>query len=106
MTDEQFKSEDAETVDVALVGQLLATALLRTHVRRRAEVHALFGQATAEALMTRAGGGRDAEVQHHRAPGLAVEDDVARLDIPMEHFASMGRGEAFSDVGHEASHAY
>jgi hypothetical protein len=63
----------------------LGAGLLRAHVRRRAEREASFGEPLLPCARSCQ---RDAEVGHHRF--TLKEQDIFRLDVPVNHAARMG----------------
>ena len=75
---EHLVGENAERVLIARRARLGAVALLRAHVRRRADRRARLRE------VLRVDHARDAEVHHDRTP-LAVHHDVRRLDVAMHH---------------------
>ena len=91
---EHLVQHAAKTVDVAAsIHAPLARGLLRTHVRRGPH-----GDARLRQPLTRGGAHRecDPEVRDH---GLAfVQQDVLRLDVPMDHVAGVRVPEGGSDL--------
>lgn len=69
---------DAEGIHVRPRVGLLAPPLLRTHVRRRAERHAIHRRIMFRRM-------RDAEVGDQGAVAVALEQDVVRLHVPVHH---------------------
>src|SRR5205823_6470234 len=106
MAREELEGQDAEAINVTLAGHVLAIALLGTHVRRGAEIHALVGQAVATLTLTSGAiRRRDAKIENHRTAGFAIEHDVVRLDVAMIHLAAVRGGQASRNVRHQAAHA-
>jgi len=95
LADEHLVEHAGEAVDVAAaVNVLFRCALLRAHVRRRADREAGCRQAfdvtgTFDCL-------RDAEVQHQRA--VAVDQDVVRLDVAVDDVVLVRIGERVGDL--------
>ncbi len=97
---EHLVGEHAQGVDVAAPVQLtLAHRLLGRHVGGRADGGA--GRGEPRAGLHRAG---DAEVGHHRAPGVAVEQDVVGLDVAVDHAALVRVVERVGDLAHQPPH--
>ena len=92
---EHLVEHAAQGVDVGAGGDLaLAHRLLGAHVVRRAERHAGLGHPVPAGL---AGGERDAEVGHQRAP--VVQQDVLRLDVAVDHAVPVGVVERVGHLG-------
>jgi hypothetical protein len=93
-------AEDADGVDVAAPIELpLAHRLLGRHVGRRAD-----GDTRRRESSPRLRGPGDAEVRHHRAARLAVEQDVVGLDVTVDDTAKVRVGERVGDFGEDAPH--
>ena len=83
-------ADDAERIDVAAaVGLALAERLLGRHVRRRAD-----RDARDRELRVALGRARDAEVGDHRAPALAIDQNVLRLDVAVHDAVARARTRA------------
>ena len=94
---EHLVADDAERVEIAAAVDLaVARRLLGRHVGRRADRDAGGGEPRVRALLDRA---RDAEVGHHRAAVILVEQDVVGLDVAVDHAARMRVGERVRDLG-------
>ena len=91
---EAFVEDAAEGVDVALPARLTAFDQLRGQVVRRPEQLAVGGQAC------RVGAAREAEVRQCRG-ALAVEQDVGRLDVAVQHALPVQCVEAAPELGGE-----
>jgi len=105
MSREQLEGNEAEAVDVALPGHALTRGLLRAHVRRRAEVCAGDGELRRTGLLVAQQHRTDAEVEHDRSVGIALDDDVGGLYIAVNHAVGMRRLERGRDVAHQPLHA-
>ncbi len=88
----------AETVDVASAVDIGAVhALLRAHVQRRPERDPRGGE---PGVAREERGPGNPEVRHHRI--AARQQDVARLDVPMDHALVMGVRQRFAHVAGDA----
>ena len=97
---EHLVRHHGERVDVAARIERLARELLRAHVRRRAEHHALLRELGLVAILL-AASLRDAEVEDlHEVllPGALGEDDVVRLEIAMDDPLAVRLGERAADL--------
>jgi hypothetical protein len=94
LADEAFVEDAAEGVDVALAARLAALDQLGRQVVRRPEQLAVGGQAGR----VRAAG--EAEVRQRRC-ALAVEQDVRRLDVAVQHALPVQGVKAAPELGGE-----
>ena len=91
---QQFVQDDAKTVDVGPVIDALALDLFGTHVSQSAERDG----PTLSPVVGRTG---DAEIGQQR-PAVAVDQDVARLDVPVDEALPVGVGQRLGDLGDQA----
>ena len=90
---------DPERIDVAAGIHLFACRLLGAHVRGSTNRNS----GTRHRCNGRVGrdGARNAEIHEHRAAGLAVEQDVFRLDIPVDDARLAGGVERGRQIGRD-----
>ena len=95
LADEHLEQRAAKTIDVrATVDRRLGHRLLGTHVGERAHRDAGLRQSLVRTKLGERA--RDPEVRHHRSPG--GEQDVLRLDVPMDDAALMRVHERDRDI--------
>ena len=84
----QLERDDAEAVDVRLVGDAFAERLLGADVRRRADAaggcHGVAVFDRGRAILEH---GRDAKIEHDRSAAGALDHDVGGLDVAMDEIA-------------------
>ncbi|MEZ4364862.1 MAG: hypothetical protein R2939_01080 [Kofleriaceae bacterium] len=106
---EHLVEDEAEREDVGAVIDRVGHHLLGRHVVRRAHHHALAGEPLARiAVAVLVEHQRDAEVDHPRviaAVVAALDDDVGRLEVPVDQAAGVGVSEPAGDAAGDVEHA-
>src|SRR5439155_1312594 len=88
----QLERDDAETVDVRLVGDAFAERLLGADVRRRADAAGGgHGAAVFERGRAILEHGCDAKIENDRPAAGALDHDVGGLDVAMDEIARVRR---------------
>ncbi len=109
MAGEHFVGHDGEGVDVAAFVQRLARELLRAHVGRRAEYHALLSELRFARGVRRFGAGGNAEVEQLDDvlfTGPLDEDHILRLQVPMNDALLVRLRERAGDLTKQAQHPF
>ncbi len=99
-TAEQLVQHDAERVDVGRGGDPLAGELLGRGVVGGERCPGRFGRAFGAAGRFRVQELRDAEVEELH-PAVGVDQDVARLEIAMDHEVAMGVAHRVADLAEQ-----
>ena len=89
---EQFVQDDAQAVDVAAVIECFAFNLFRTHVRHVPKLPPSPLSSGEKAIPKSV----------EQRPAVVVEQDVRRLDVPVNEPLPVGIGQRLGDLGDQA----